>query len=74
MRARDYSSSTSEFTEVDPLLTDTDQSYIYADNDPAYASDKTRELFGWDNLIAGAIGAVVGGGILLNDLVLWEAC
>jgi hypothetical protein len=70
MRARDYSSSASEFTEVDPLLTDTDQPYIYADDDPDYASDKTGKLFGWDNLVAGAIGAVVGvGGVLLNDLV-----
>jgi RHS repeat-associated protein len=69
MRARDYSPATASFTSVDPMLTVSGQPYQYASDSPGYYTDPSGRLFGIDNLIAGVIGALVGGGgVLLNDL------
>jgi RHS repeat-associated protein len=69
MRARDYSPATGSFTSVDPMLTVSGQPYQYASDSPAYYTDPSGRLFGPDNLVAGVIGALVGGGgALLNDM------
>jgi RHS repeat-associated protein len=69
-RARDYDPATGQFSSVDPLLSDTDQPYAYAADDPVHLTDPSGEIFGWDNLVAGGIAALVGaGGQLLSDLV-----
>jgi RHS repeat-associated protein len=69
MRARDYSPATGAFTSLDPMLAMTGQPYAYASNDPVYYTDPSGRIFGPDNLIAGGIGAITGGGsALLNDL------
>jgi RHS repeat-associated protein len=69
MHARDYSPATAGFTSVDPMLSVTDQPYAYASDDPVYYTDPTGRIFGIDNVIAGLIGAIAGGGAaILNDL------
>jgi RHS repeat-associated protein len=69
MRARDYSPATGSFTSVDPMLTVSSQPYQYASDSPTYYTDPSGRLFGPDNLVAGVIGALVGGGgVLLNDM------
>jgi RHS repeat-associated protein len=70
MRARDYNPSTGAFTTVDPMLAVTGQPYAYASNVPTYYTDPSGRIVGIDNLVAGVIGAIVGGGgALLNDLI-----
>jgi RHS repeat-associated protein len=70
MRARDYSPAPAAFTSVDPMVAVSGQPYAYASDTPAYYTDPSGRLFGWDNLAAGLIGAIVGGGgVLLNDLI-----
>jgi RHS repeat-associated protein len=71
-RARDYDPVTGSFTSVDPLLSETDQPYAYAADDPAQLTDPSGEIFGWDNLVAGGIAALVGGGGLLLSDILYE--
>lgn len=68
MRARDYDPSTGGFTSVDPMVTVSGQPYAYASDAPNVYTDPTGRLVGFDNVVAGLIGAVVaGGGALLND-------
>jgi RHS repeat-associated protein len=70
MRARDYSPATGAFTSVDPMAMVSGEPYAYASDSPAYYTDPTGRLFGLDNLAAGIIGALVGGGgVLVNDLI-----
>jgi RHS repeat-associated protein len=41
MRARDYNPASSQFTSVDPLLSETDQPYVYADASPSSTVDQS---------------------------------
>jgi RHS repeat-associated protein len=70
MRARDYNPATGSFTGVDPMLAVTGQPYAYASDAPDYYTDPSGRIAGPDNLFAGVVGAIVGGGgTLINDLV-----
>jgi RHS repeat-associated protein len=61
LRARFYEPATGVFISRDPIESITHQPYSYANNNPFTYSDPSGLLFGIDNLIGAAIGAVGGG-------------
>jgi len=67
LRARYYDPATALFLSVDPLVDTSATAYAYTDGNPVNRTDPTGELFGLDNLIAGAVGAIAaGGGALIH--------
>ncbi|WP_091314074.1 RHS repeat-associated core domain-containing protein [Amycolatopsis tolypomycina] len=67
LRARYYDPATALFLSVDPLVDTSGTAYAYTGGNPVNRTDPTGELFGLDNLIAGAVGAIAaGGGALIH--------